>query len=276
MKKILISCFVVMLVLASLPILSNAAETNSNEELLYQQGIAAGAIDKEKTTYSKWENENKDLKANYDSGIRDGFLKDTPYEEWLAQNNYGQEPKDLNNAEVKSFRLQANSLRSGFKVKPGDIFITNSTSSHGISGHAAIANGANHILDMPGTGAGKPPQSNNNRQSTVNAWIKKYNKGWIKVYRLKDSKLAAKVAKYADGHYYSSKHTSQKTIKIPYAITSRLYNIKESYCSKLVFDAYYFGSGKENVMVPASGYVYPYMLIGKFWPDHLPIYVHKY
>lgn len=60
--------------------------------------------------------------------------------------------------------LQVAPTSSAYKVKPGDIFITNSTASSLFLGHAAIATGTNSILDMPGTK--KKPKKDNHRQTT--------------------------------------------------------------------------------------------------------------
>lgn len=175
----------------------------------------------------------------YQNGLTLGAYDITfTFDDWLKANNYGQAPV-APTATIINKGLQPNSIVGGFTLKAGDIFITNSTEdgSSGIYfGHAGIANGDGHILDMPG---GKNT-SDNNRQSTMSDWIKQYSVPgkWIKVYRLKDSNLASQVAKYADTHYYSSNGTATKNIHIDYELTPHLYVTSPSYCSKLVYDAY--------------------------------------
>src|SRR5213080_4462600 len=63
----------------------------------------------------------------------------------------------------------------GFTIKKGDIFVTNTTISAGLTGHVAIANGDNHILDIPGVGS-------YTRQMPTDQWIHTYAaNGWVKV-----------------------------------------------------------------------------------------------
>ncbi|WP_163651902.1 YiiX/YebB-like N1pC/P60 family cysteine hydrolase [Listeria sp. PSOL-1] len=148
--------------------------------------------------------------------------------------------------------------------------ITNNTSSKGITGHAAIANSDNYILDMPGTG--RRPAKSNNRQSTVSSWLKEYdNSGkYVKVYRLKDQDMAKRVARYADRNYYSTTGSATKNIQLDYGIDYHLYQKSPSYCSKLVYQAYYFGSGAAKVVYPKNGFVAPYFLIGTFTANYKP------
>ncbi|WP_369878239.1 hypothetical protein JNUCC21_14455 [Bacillus sp. JNUCC-21] len=266
------------------------AEEQIDYKAIYNQAIKEGVINQFELSYDDWLKENVGFKKIYDEGIQEDVLEPTlSYEQWIKLNNYGQEPKDDNtelvsytikgspNAKVTLLSTTSSSVKvtslSSFSVKPGDIFITNSTSSAGIIGHSAIANGSNHILDMPGYGN----KSDNNRQLTVSQWVSKYNNGWIKVYRLKNSSLAAQVGKYADRHYWSTTGSSKKNIHIPYKLTPHLYSVSPSYCSKLVYDAYWFGSGSASVLVKRSGYVMPFNLINNdFTSKYRPSLVHRY
>ncbi|MCM3224234.1 hypothetical protein [Terribacillus saccharophilus] len=273
MKKIIPILLLIVFVFSLQSPLTANAEENSNidSEALYRKAIKEGVISEADLSLEDWLTENEQYKKIYDDGVKDNvFESPITYEEWLKLNNYGQEPKDVNDGEVTTFKIQA---KSTFKVKPGDIFITNGTFASGIIGHAAIANGANHILDMPGYG----DKSDNNRQLTVSQWLSKYkSKGWIKVYRIKDSKLAAQVARYADTHYWSTKGAATKNIHIAYKITPHLYTKSPSYCSKLVFDAYWYGTGSKKVMGASKGFVPPYGLISQFNPGWGPSKVHTY
>lgn len=118
--------------------------------------------------------------------------------------------------------------------------------------------------------------SDNNMQRTVSKWISDYSDGWIKVYRLKDSALASRVARYADTHYYSTTGSATKNIHIPYGLTQHLYQFSPSYCSKLVYNAYYYGSGSAPVVYERTGYVLPYGLIDTFTGNYYPTLVHQY
>ncbi|MED4800761.1 hypothetical protein ACQGRJ_18260 [Bacillus atrophaeus] len=268
------------------------AEEQIDYNAIYNQAIKEGVFNQQDLSYDDWVKENVEFKKVYDAGIEQNVLEPSlSYAEWIKLNNYGQEPKDENidftsytlsepsssSSAVSLLSTKKTSVKvtqlSSFKVKPGDIFITNSTSAAGILGHSAIANGSNHILDMPGYGN----KNDNNRQLTVSQWVSKYNKGWIKVYRLKNSSLAAKVAKYADRHYWSTKGAATKNIHIAYKLTPHLYSVSPSYCSKLVYDAYWYGSGSASVLVKRSGYVMPYNLINNdFTSKYKPSLVHRY
>ncbi|WP_218729978.1 hypothetical protein [Brochothrix thermosphacta] len=261
MKK---NMWIKVLLLVTIALFSTSSAINVNAskndvqgfsyELLYQQAINAGALDPKTKTYTEWLNENEnEFYPLFSSGKASGELDNSiTYEYWLQYNNYGQEPKD--NIDFETF----DATSRAYKVKPGDIFITNSTASSLFLGHAAIATGTNSILDMPGLNVGD--KNNNNRQLTWAQWKKAYSKGWIKVHRMKDSKMAAKVAKYADRNYYSSTGSATKNIKIPYGIDSHRYQKSPNYCSKLVWQAYYYGSGDAKVVVPGSGIISPYAL----------------
>lgn len=289
MKK---SSIILILMLVSICSAIIPMHTKAEEQIdynaIYNQAVKEGVIKQQELSYNDWLNQNVEFKKIYDAGINENVLEPTlGYAEWIKLNHYGQPPED-DNTEFTSYTLKSTGSHvtmlststtgvkvtqlSSFKVKPGDIFITNSTSSAGIVGHSAIANGANHILDMPGYGNKK----DNNRQLTVSQWLSKYNHGWIKVYRLKNSSMAAKVAKYADRNYYSSNGTSKKNIHIEYKIDHHLFRKSPSYCSKLVYDAYYFGSGSAKVVAVTSGYVMPYDLIPLFTTGYRPSLVHRY
>ncbi|KIN30881.1 hypothetical protein [Bacillus subtilis] len=264
------------------------AEEQIDYNAIYNQAIKEGVIKQQDLSYDDWLKENVEFKKIYDAGINENVLDPTlGYAEWIKLNHYGQPPAD-DNTEFTTYTLGSTKTKatmlststsnikvtqlSSFRIKPGDILITNSTSSNGIVGHSAIANGANHILDMPGYGN----KSDNNRQLTVSQWLSKYNHGWIKVYRLKDSSMAAKVARYADRNFYSSNGSSTKNIHIAYKIDRHLYQKSPSYCSKLVYDAYYYGSGSASVVRAQHGYVMPYDLPGVFTAKYRPSMVHQY
>lgn len=244
------------------------AENTEDPNVLYQKGIEFGAIDPYETSKTSWEEQEKAYRGNYDNAIKEGILKDMSYEKWLELNNYGQFPKaDPERFDTIVIPPDSNSRRKKRSPKPpiqsGDILITNATSYGGILGHAAIANGNEYILDMPGGRNGRPYKYNN-RQSTASEWFNDYKSGWIHVYRLKNRSLASQVGRYADRHYYSTNGSATKNVHIDYDFSPSLYNMKTAYCSKLVYCAYWYGSGSLNVMQPRSGYVLPRQLISCF------------
>lgn len=237
---------------------------------IYEQAIEEDVIEPENITYEQFSKRcREELYPIYKDGLDQGaFETDIDYGDWIKANNYGQTPKA--DQEFEDVTLLLRAQWNGFYIKAGDIIITNGTSMSGIVGHVAIANSDNYILDMPGTS--KKSKKDNNRQLTVNEWMKSYSGGSIRVYRLKNQTLAKNIAKYADRNYFSTKGTSNQDIHIPYAINHHLYEKppKSSYCSRLVFQAYYYGSGSAAVMKPISGFLAPYHLIGKINKSYTP------
>ncbi|WP_137657263.1 hypothetical protein [Listeria newyorkensis] len=243
-------------------VLEEQAKDQSTDDIdfqeLYDQAIQEGAVDGDSKTYEQFVVDQKSILPIFQNGIDEEAIdSNISTEEWLVGSNYGQAP--IANDAVEDITLQLKASWNGFTMKAGDIFITNATSSKGITGHAAIANSDNYILDMPGSKTGD--NKNNNRQLTMASWMSSYNSGWIRAYRLKDQNLAKKLAKYADRNLFSKYGTTQKTEKIDYAIDTHIYRKNPSYCSKFVFQAYYFGSGNIALMKPISGFMGPYGLI---------------
>lgn len=123
-------------------------------------------------------------------------------------------------------------LPRGVVMKPGDVIITNSTSSAGLTGHAGIAISGSTILHIPGLGESV-------RRDSVTTFKNRYNKGWIRVYRINDATAATKAANWASNTYRGTNAV--------YKITNDLSTTHETYCSKIVWQAYYYGIGKHAV-----------------------------
>ena len=252
---------VIILVIVVLSfVLTPSRETISATELpnyqkLYSQAVEEGAIDEKEISYENFLAENKKTYLpTYEEGITKHVLDfSMDYGTWLKFNNYGQPPKDNELMEEVTPKRVQRGVYKEFDVEKGDILVTNGTSSFGILGHAAIANGNNNILDIPGFGE-------TTRQLTVKKWCQTYidSKGWVKVYRLKNKKIANQAANWADYNYYSSNGTSKQDIKPSYSILGSRYSKDPTYCSKIVIQAYYFGTGKEKVLGYLPAFVAPY------------------
>ncbi|KXY26787.1 hypothetical protein [Bacillus sp. FSL K6-0067] len=253
MRKILSSLLAIVFLISGFHTVAAADEGNIDYHQLYNQAVQEGALKKERVSFEKWKEDNKGFKKVYDEGRTKGVLEESiSYAEWIKANNYGQ----FEYEEVKTRVPKA--VVNGFNIRKGDILITNGTSSAGILGHAAIANGNNHILDIPGF-------FGTTRQMSMQKWIDTYRKdGWVKVYRLGNSNLAAQAASWADRTFYSSTGSSVQDKKIPYFINHYLYSINPTYCSKLVFQSFYFGTGSAAVMKKKSGFLPPFSLIDAF------------
>lgn len=132
---------------------------------------------------------------------------------------------------------------SGFRA--GDILITNATSSSGLFGHAGIAVSPYVILHIAGPGQ-------NPKLILFNDWFTKYENGWTKVYRHSSSTTASAAANWAyDTYAYSNAE---------YKITMNLASTDVTYCSKLVWQAYYYGPSSHCANGPTIGIRLPYDL----------------
>lgn len=164
--------------------------------------------------------------------------------DYLQQIN--NEAKKLETQLEKNENFKSFSLKAYTSLKKGDILLTNSTSPS-LIGHAAIALSSNEILHTQGIGYTPKVVSR--------SWFEqKYDDGWIKIYRLNDSSIASNAADWAEDTYKNS--------NAKYKITTSLSTTHETYCSKIVFQAYYFG-GSSQVVSPKftlSGVLSPYAL----------------
>lgn len=188
----------------------------------------------------------------------------------------GQPEKPKNNS------IMALSSYQGFTMKAGDIFITNGTSYNGLTGHSAIATTDNYILDAPGYTL--PNGKNTTRQSTLASWIQEYTasprNGTVWVYRVpsKYDYVAQAAGTWADRHYYSTTGSATQNIFPAYSVTLALHSTDPTYCSKIIYQAYYEGSGSLPFMIPKLPYdlVAPYSLTAPqmvFQAEYLPTLV---
>lgn len=248
------------------------ADTLVDYEKIYNQGVQENYIDPETLSLEDWLKENEEYKRVYDEGINEGVLQsDIKYDEWIKANCYGQPPIADNEKfeKFEKFEINSKAALSIINFQAGDILITSGTSAFGMLGHAAIATSNRTILDIP-----RPGETT--RQPTPQKWINEYiNKGWVTVYRMKDSGLAASAARWADTHYYSTVGGSQN-IYPTYDITLDLYSTNPTYCSKIVYQAYWYGTGSAPVMYAMSGLVTPYSLIGCFKANYIPNLIATY
>jgi hypothetical protein len=155
---------------------------------------------------------------------------DISYEEWLEileRNKKLEKEFEENENFILVYEGKAEAVIPN--LLPGDIIITNSTSSSGITGHAGIVIRDNTILHIEGPG--KHPDA-----PTIEEFKANYNKGWIMVYRTQYAPWGVEAAKWAERTYENSNAV--------YKITSDINSTNETYCSKIVFQAYKFGPGK--------------------------------
>lgn len=78
-------------------------------------------------------------------------------------------------------------------------------------------------------------------------------KGWIKYYRPYNASNGVKAANWARNTYVNSNDT--------YKINTNLSSTHETYCSKIVWQAYRYGVGTDAVFYPfQTGVIAPYAL----------------
>lgn len=221
------------------------------------------------TTYATAAENPPSLEKIYQDGIKEESIpSNLSFEEWRNLGVSTENPLLNTQPKFTIFSLNARSLTS-FQVKKGDMLITDGTSFGGLSGHAAIATTTYWVLDAPGY---KINGLNTTRQKPFSDWVKEYSVdrgGRIWVYRLTNSTIASMAADWADRHYYSSIGSATQDKFPSYNIVSSLYTTDTVYCSKLVWQAYWYGSGSLPVMKnPSSAYqlILPYDM-GTYFTD---------
>ncbi len=202
----------------------------------------------------------------YEQYINDGILgDDVSFEEWkiLVESSYRLEEELSNSTNFQEVYSSRNvMLRSSFSPKKGDVIITNGTSSAGILGHAGIATSSGYVFHIAGPKYHPAYISFSKWHSN---YTNKSSGSWTKVYRHKSSKVANGAANWAVKTYSGS--------KAKYKITGNLASTDVTYCSKLVWQAYYYGPSSRQANGPTWGYRLPYDLPGTI---HKLSYKHTY
>lgn len=275
-------------------------------EELYNYGISINKINKSMYSLDAF---TKNYILSLEQYDKLKIVLNMSFSEWFEQNNFGAFPdgeghaynekqKELGGPQPRSgATMSAAQRRNANKFKKdlrkGDIIIVN-----GSPGHAAIATSNSYILEMSGGGdifnwlvTGI---KNNNHQFNSENWLSGnweqgartggnnqlgYITEWIQIYRLKDQKMAQKCADYADKMFWNSTHKYKRNILIDYRINAKTLNTNPNYCSKLVFQAFYYGSGYSPVIqngMQNLTFVAPGALINTFSGDYKPYKVGTY
>lgn len=284
-RKIKRSIFSVLLgLLLVFGVKAYASET-TDVSTIYDDAVKENIIDPALYPKSNWlDDEKKYMRPNYDF-FKSNILDSVSYNEWLEMNNYGVmsdtklpllQNKNSNRRQARSAQDNINKFCKD--AKAGDILIVSGNFPTGVIGHAAIMNSDNTVLEMSGGKGQEKGIPDNNHQYSKRTWIKNHIKDWTSIYRISDSKLAKKVARYVDTHYFSSKGTATKDIHIDYKIDSLLKNKNPNYCSKLVYQAFYYGTGDLPVMKPTIpwGVIPPANLPTTFSNSYKPTYIGRY
>lgn len=252
---------------------------------LYDKAVNENIIDPNLYPKANWEKyeistmrPSYEEYKNYDSSIT--------YESWLELNNYGvmadtKEPvlqlKTPAESNIRLRTAQDNIDKFCRDTQAGDILVVGGDFPTGVIGHAAILNADGYVLEMPGGANWFWGIADNNRQLPKRQWITEHIKEWTSVYRIRNTGLARQVAQYADTHYYSTTGSITKNIHIDYRITTDIKGVNPNYCSKLVWQAYYYGTGDLPVMYGiGSGVVVPTGLPALFTQAYAPYQVGRY
>lgn len=204
-----------------------------------------GIINPEKYTFESFKRDDPLFRNIYEEFVSSADTEPMTYQQWLVMNHYGlladtQESIFLN----ESITRRSNKYKKRFKraVEAGDILITTRSDS-GLIGHAAIMISDYWVLEMRGGKKFKKGIKDNNRQISKDDWYDENDSEVITVYRCPDTYIAHGAAYWADRNYFNPHGGSEKTIHVTYKIIPDSFDCKNpSYSSKLVLQAYYYGT----------------------------------
>lgn len=272
----------------------NSQEKHINE--LYQRAIEQGKVSKEKYSFFAFKENYLDNKTTYNA-MKKSIGTDLDYDNWFdTVMNYAAFPDGEGHSKSETHVLtrSSNSARGNRlknDIRKGDIILV---STPGF-GHAAIANTDNYILEMSGGSNFLDFAilgiSDNNHQFSKTNWIFGSNtkeqgvkpsnhiKYTIQLWRIPNKNMANKCADYADKMFWSSTHKYKKDRHITYRITSSTLRLNPNYCSKMIFQAYYNGSGTAPVIkseMATLTFIAPFALPNMFTSKYAPYKVGTY
>lgn len=257
---------------------------------LYQKAITEGKVSEKLYTLAAFRENYEIDRQNYENLKKAGMVEQgVTYDDWFAKvANYsafpdgeGHSPSEKKH-QVRGEWENGNRLKN--TIRKGDILIVNT----GGLGHAAIATNDTYILEMIGGGNFvnwfASGISDNNRQFNKYNWIfgtdneqgqsrERAIKYWIQVWRMPNQGLARQAADWADATFWNSRHGYAKEKHINYQITANTPSLNPNYCSKLVYQAFYYGTGSAPVMrdyISSVPFVIPGDLPAKFAPGYAP------
>lgn len=155
---------------------------------------------------------------------------------------------------------------NGFNYIAGDVLVTTSTSSKGLTGHAGIVHpNGKDIIHIAGPGY-KPSVI------SIKSWLSQYKS--TKVVRHKNKTISYKAANWALNYYINGtgKNTS-------YRITINPKDRTYVYCSELVWQSYYYGANFtfKTPYINPQGTISSYIIPNTIVPYHFTnAYAQKY
>lgn len=165
------------------------------------------------------------------------------------------------------------SVSDGSSYTPviGDIVTTSSTSSSGLTGHSGIVVSKDYILHFPGPGV-QPSRI------SLSSWLSKYNDGHTWIHRVPGSTVRAQATSWAVKHYWNPSGSiyDSRTISTSYFISDYTFKTNPSYCSKIIWQGYYYGTGSTYVIANGrDNIIYPYRIKSGYYfaTDYKPYQV---
>lgn len=207
---------------------------------------AANAISSGLTDYQK-----------YQELVEDGIIgNDVSYEMWCEVTERSMENMQqlVSSGQFELVYSGPTYAAANITLYSGDIVLTHSSSTagNGIIGHAGIAITSDDVLHI------RDHNSTNIETSSWSSWINDYGLTQTQVFRCSDVSRRANAATWAVNNY--------KDKTVTYQINTDLYSTSTTYCSKIVWQAYYFGAGSYSTDWPMLNLVMPY---------DLPLLVHN-
>ncbi|MCI3984719.1 hypothetical protein MMJ63_07390 [Bacillus vallismortis] len=140
---------------------------------------------------------------------------------------------------------------NGKNAQVGDVLVTSDAFANGFVGHTGIVTSSYQYMEI--AGSGKHPTI-----KSLDKWFSRKNKP-TKVVRINNKNKAELAGYWARMYPRNAK----------YKITRDLYDTQNTYCSKIVYQAYSIGSGVFHVYeTPRKELIVPYSFLLKiYWPS---------
>lgn len=247
MRKFIASCAVFALIMSLIVFYpNNSVEAEEYDENLSEEQEVEVLTEEEFNQYKAEgmfnpEDTYEDVISEFQEGIDNAPPQDT--DEVIDSNE--------NTFSIATLR--------GYTGSTGDILVTNDTvKGTGIAGHTGIMVSPGKVLHIPG-----PKQKV--KIISISEWNNRYNK--TNVLRVKNQSVAVEAARWAKNNYKDGSNPG-------YSLKGSLYSKSPTYCSKIVWQAFYYGSGSKKVMrVPVDRKVLPYAMSKYFYPAYKPVVV---
>lgn len=195
---------------------------------------------------------------NYSTPI---FASDEDYNKTTLANYISEETLDSINQEIQAFEASQKYTDytqpvlsgigyKGFNYLDGDILVTDSTSSSGLTGHVGIISGS-YVIDINSKYSKYPAKM------SLSTWFERYPSTTVIRYT-HGRDIPVKAGWYAKSFYIDGPGSNETYLAGP----NLLYSPNYEYCSSLVWNCYYKGAGfKFLVMGYEPSFIAPYHFI---------------